>query len=598
MSLKLKTFNNFSNVQNVNDADKRNAAPICIDLDDDSDDKEAHPSNPSEESADTIVKNPTSNGGSEELSTSRELVVYSESDDPSICKDGNEDGVNLHNSVIVVDNDGVAVVDPSICKDGNDAGVTKDGRNDSIIVDNDGVDEDVDDPSICKDGNDAGVTIDCLNDSIIVVDNDGVAVVKKKTELNQKKNTAELNTDLEPLVKLLKVNNVSTKPLCSDKLQEDQMDSVEASVVVVSDLEINATNREVNVAPTIVLEEDTSSGDVVQVHEISVDGDIVHVQEIAFDEKEKVIEHVQEIALDETDNISDVKDKTGEKDKVINEKLRDSVEDINQPVIQDVASEDIADIDQTDEIVIISDKESSSIEEQNSKPTDGIEQETVQKLRKISEHVTVLKAPLQRIKKNKRMIKSPFKRTNDLLCQKVDKMIRCGEPDIQLLRSLLNHLSENNIGGLLAKLVSSLELETMRANFETALVKDETMGNKVSTEASADIVEDDEKAAMPNASKENPELAVGKDSLQKKANEFCSKLPEGITVAVVSSAQAEVTDSGPKVVNSIDMIDNIIQSEVSAAQSSGKSGLPIRCNSIVELDVSPPSTPAPTPTPI
>ena len=102
--------------------------------------------------------------------------------------------------------------------------------------------------------------------------------------------------------------------------------------------------------------------------------------------------------------------------------------------------------EQSDEIIIISDKELET--KSPSQISTKIPAETV----------TVLKAPL-RIKKNKRMIKSPFKRTNDLLCSKVDKMIRSGSPDIQLLRSLLNYLSDNNIGCLLAKLISNEEFE-------------------------------------------------------------------------------------------------------------------------------------------
>jgi len=221
--------------------------------------------------------------------------------------------------------------------------------------------------------------------------------------------------------------------------------------------------------------------------------------------------------------------------------------------------------EQSDEIIIISDKE---LETKSSSQIS---------IKLPAETVTVLKTPL-RIKKNKRMIKSPFKRTNDLLCSKVDKMIRSGSPDIQLLRSLLNYLSDNNIGCLLAKLISNEEFETVKESF-IAAPKDEICIFK---------------KHYSQETKENDECrsSVGSNN----AADVCSKLPTGITVNVVSKIGSDEIEK-KNVLNSESVIDNIIQSGVKAAQcmekNSSKVGLAStsRSLSIVELDITPPSTP-------
>lgn len=436
--MKLKSFNNFGNVKNVTDSDKNKSAPICIDLDDDSNEK-TEKNKPSEDG---------SNGeGSTNLNTSRELVVYDE-DVPYENKDITK----------VAENEGVTLVK-------------------KILAD------------IVR-----GIPENGQNIERIVVDLNGVAVVKRRTVVKQ---TIGLKPDIQEPVEKIK------NP----------------------------------VAPTIVLEEDKSPGDVVHVHEIDVDGDIVQVQEIAFDDIDQALEY----------------------------KFKENAVPIPE---------------QGDEIVILSDKEP----DQKPRLEVDTDETTAEKLRNIPETVTVIKTPL-RMKKNKRMIKSPFKRTNDLLCQKVDKMIRCGVPDIQLLRTLLNHLSENDIGGLLAKLVSSEELESMRSNFENIKEQGEALGGDTKEDAP------EEKEDMnPN------DASTGKHTLHKQAVDVCSKLPDGITVNVVSPKKSK-DETTVKVANSVGLIDTIIQSEVSAAQTAGptnsRSGLPLnsRSDSIVELDATPRSTP-------
>ena len=432
--MKLKSFNNFGNVKNVTDSDKNKSAPICIDLDDDSNDK----TEKSRQSEDGFNGN-----GSANLNTSRELVIYDEDvpyENKDIGKVADSEGVNLVKKIL------------------------------SDII--------------------RGIPENRQNIEIIVVDTNGVAVVKRRTQ------TIGPKTD-----------------------NQDAGERIQTPV-----------------APTIVLEEDKSPGDVVHVHEIDVDGDIVQVQEIAFDDIDQALEN----------------------------KFKENAVPVPE---------------QADEIVILSDKE------QDQKPRLEVDTDetTAEKLRNIPETVTVVKTPL-RIKKNKRMIKSPFKRTNDLLCQKVDKMIRCGVPDIQLLRTLLNHLSENDIGGLLAKLVSSEELEAMRSNFET--IKEQ--GEALRGDTKEDTPEEKEDM-NPN------DTSTGKHTLHKQAVDVCSKLPDGITVNVVSPKKSK-DETIVKVANSIGLIDTIIQSEVSAAQTAGptnsRSGLPLnsRSDSIVELDATPRST--------
>jgi len=347
-----------------------------------------------------------------------------------------------------------------------------------------------------------------IENRLIVVDSDGVAFVERETAIS-----------FEEVYK----NNTNG---CESK------DSFFMS---------EKTSKDNNVASTLVLEEDESPCDVVEVHEIDVDGDLVKMQEIVHGDSH--------LALD---NKSKRKPDNG---------------------IQD----------QVDEIVILSDKES----DHRSYQDDDNDKEREEKIN-MPETVTVLKTPL-RIKKNKRLIKSPFSRTNDLLCQKVDKMIRCGKPDIQLLRSLLNHLSENNIGELLAKLVSNDELKTMQTKLEIAKVKAED--NKVEQ-----VIDTDKEI---NQDKE----LNGTDDLPRNVHNVCSKLPDGISIDVVCSKDAaprEVTTV--KTVNSVDVINTIIRSEVSAAVESSdtpnRSGIPlnIRAESIVELEVTPPPTPEKTDT--
>jgi len=374
-----------------------------------------------------------------------------------------------------------------------------------------------------------------INDCKMIVEDEGVIIVKNI--LNDILDTvAEYPTEDRLIV--VDIDGVAVvereNPISRETFEEVYKNVLNANVRESKD----DKSIEKNGALTLVLEEDEGPGDVVQVHEIDVDGDLVQVQEIAF----------------------------GDNDSELDNKLKGKADNGPQ--------------DQIDEIVILSDKES----DHKSHQEDDIDKESAIK-KNIPETVTVLKTPL-RVKKNKRLIKSPFSRTNDLLCQKVDKMIRCGKPDIQLLRSLLNHLSENNIGELLAKLVSNNELETMRTNFKMAKVKVE---DRVKNEQ----INNNDK------NKKQDDEPTGQDEMPKKVQNVCSKLPDGISIDVVSPTQAaQKEDTAVKTVNSVDMINTIIRSEVSAAVQSSettpsRSAVPlnIRADSIVELEVTPPPTP-------
>jgi len=291
--------------------------------------------------------------------------------------------------------------------------------------------------------------------------------------------------------------------------------------------------------PTLVLDEDEGPGDVAQAHEIDIDDDIVQVQQIACD---RALENESKVNPSDTSQTQE----------------------------------------HNDEIVILSDKESDHKSQQEQEDEMGKGSGGKQ----IPETVTVLKTPIQP-KKNKRLVKIPFKRTNDLLCQKVDKMIRCGKPDIQLLRSLLNHLSENRIGELLAKLVSNDEMETMSVIFESSKVKGDV------------YVNNEEKDNINNNEVSLDDDDASDKELHKNSRKACTKLPDGISINFVNPKQDEDKDnSTEKKANSVDMINTIIRSEVSAAAhcsdlAPSRFGVPlnIRADSIVELEVTPPPTP-------